>query len=225
MKHSLFCLFFMALLLNMQSQEIVRREIRKGNDIYHIGEYQSAEVCFKNAYGKDHSMSIIPYNLGNSLLRQRKTKEAMAYYEKAQEKAKAPLYKAQIFHNKGVALQSEGQYEQAIKQYENALRNNPKDNQARYNLALCKRQQKEQGRKNNTSDKPQQGNGDQERTQKNEQNKDKEKSKQNQQQQSSISKENAERLLDMSRQEEQEVQRKIKQRQRPQDQSNRDKNW
>lgn len=226
MKLSFFCLLFIIPLLNIQSQETVRKEVRKGNNIYHKGDYQSAETCYKKAYEKAPSTSIIPYNLGNALLRQRKVKEAMTYYEKAQKMAKSPLYKAQIFHNKGVTLQSAGQYDQAIMQYENALRNNPKDDQTRYNLALCKRQQKEQDKKNNTSSKPKQSNENQKKPPKDEQNnKNKDKNKQDQQQQSSISKENAERLLNLSRQEEQEVQRKIKQRQRQPNQSTRDKNW
>ena len=44
-------------------------------------------------------------------------------------------------------------YGEAIKAYEQSLRNNPKDNETRYNLALCKRLQKKQDNKNNQNKK------------------------------------------------------------------------
>lgn len=40
-------------------------------------------------------------------------------------------------------------YGDAIKAYEQALRNNPKDDETRYNLALCKKLQKNDKKDNN----------------------------------------------------------------------------
>lgn len=60
---------------------------------------------------------------------------------------------ALVYHNIGVICQNHRMYGEAIKAYEQSLRNNPKDNETRYNLALCKRLQKKQGNKNNQNKK------------------------------------------------------------------------
>ena len=39
-------------------------------------------------------------------------------------------------------------YSEAINAYQQSLRNNPHDDETRYNLALCKRMQKKQNKKN-----------------------------------------------------------------------------
>ena len=82
-------------------------------------------------------MRLARYNLANTLLFQQKPKEAMKEYEQA---VKLETNKARLsdnYHNMGVILQSQKQYGPAIECYKNALRNDPSDDESRYNLVLC----------------------------------------------------------------------------------------
>ena len=122
-----------------------------------------------------------------------------------------------IFHNMGVILQSSKQLPQCIEAYKEALRNNPHDNETRYNLALAQKQLKDQQQQQQNQNKDQQkqeqkqddkkqNKDQQDQQQQNQQNN----QQQQQQQQNQISKENAEQLLNAVMQDEKNVQEKVK---------------
>ena len=161
------------------------------------------------------------FNLGNSLLMQQKAKEAMEQFESASKVEKDRDKLAQIYHNMGVILQSSKQYPQCIEAYKESLRNNPKDDETRYNLALAQKAVERPNSKN--QDQNQDKNQDQKQNQKDDkkdQNKDqqeqdkKDQQNQNQQQQQQnkdeMSKENAQQLLNAVMQDEKNVQDKVK---------------
>lgn len=180
-------------------------DVKKGNQLYRSKKY----VESIDEYKKVTSPRSV-YNTGNSFLRLYQPKDAMEQYEKALQNEKNPWYKGQIYHNEGVILQAQKKYDLAIECYKNALRNNPKDNHARYNLELCKRLKKEQ--ENNQQDQSQ----NQENTDSNRQEKDQEKqpspsqSSEKGQQQSQLSKDNAEQMLNVAKQAEQQAQDRVK---------------
>lgn len=103
------------------------------------------------------------FNLGNSLLMQQKAKEAMEQFESASKVEKDRDKLAQIYHNMGVILQSSKQYPQCIEAYKESLRNNPKDDETRYNLALAQKLLKDQQQ---NQDQNQDKNQDQKQNQK-----------------------------------------------------------
>mgnify|MGYP000366544071 CR=1 FL=1 len=84
------------------------------------------------------------YNLANALLMQQKAKDAMEQFEAASKVEKDKKKLSQIYHNMGVILQSSKQYPQCIEAYKKALRNNPADDETRYNLALAQKLLKDQ---------------------------------------------------------------------------------
>ena len=109
---------------------------------------------------------------------------------------------------------SGGKIEEAISAYKTALKNNPKDNETRYNLAYAmsqlKKQQQDQNQNQNDNgnDKDQNQNQDNEKQQpKN--NPDK-KEEQPQPQQPQMSKENAQQILEALQQDELDTQEKAK---------------
>ena len=157
------------------------------------------------------------YNLGNSLLMQQKAKEAMEQYEAASRIEKDKNKLAQIYHNMGVILQSSKQLPQCIEAYKQALRNNPKDDETRYNLALAQKQLKDQQQQNQNQDKDQKQDQKQDDKQQNKDQQDQDKKdqqqnnqQQQQQNQNQMSKENAEQLLKAAMQDEKNVQDKVK---------------
>ena len=114
-------------------------------------------------------------------------------------------------------------YKEAIEAYKESLRNNPADNETRYNYVLCKRLQKNQ---NNQNDKQQ--NKDDNKDKKNKDKKQENKDNQQQKQQQSneqMSKDNAEQLLNAAIQEEKATQQRLKKSMQKPQKRNLDKNW
>ena len=197
-------------------QKTVRDYLRSGNKLYQDSLFVKAEVDYRKALEQDPNSTDAMYNLGNSLLMQQKAKEAMEQFEAASriEKDKSKL--AQIYHNMGVILQSSKQYPQCIEAYKQALRNNPKDDETRYNLALAQKllkdQQQQQDQQQNQEQKQDQKQDDkqQNKEQQDQQNKNQQQNQQQQQNKDQMSKENAEQLLNAVMQDEKNVQDKVK---------------
>lgn len=195
--------------------------IRHGNRQYRDSLYTKAQVNYQKAIEKDNSNAVAHYNLGNAQLMQGQPKEAMQSFETAARMQTEKLRAAQAYHNMGVILQSQKQFKEAIQCYQNALRQNPKDDETRYNLALCLHQLKNQNQDDQGGQDNQQGQ-DQQKQEQQKQEQQQQKQQQDQQQeqqpeQPKMSKENAEQLLQAAQQEEKQTQDKVnKAQQRPQ---------
>ena len=125
--------------------------VRSGNKLYRQQRYAEAETEYRKALSKNSRNTQAMYNLGCALLSQQKDSAAIVQLENVGKMEIAKKRKAMVYHNIGVICQGHQMYQQAIEAYRESLRNNPSDNQTRYNLALCQRQMKNQqgGSKNN----------------------------------------------------------------------------
>ncbi len=198
-------------------QKTERDYLRSGNKLYKDSTFVKAEVDYRKALELEPKSTDAMYNLGNSLLMQQKAKEAMEQYEAASRIEKDKNKLAQIYHNMGVILQSSKQLPQCIEAYKQALRNNPKDDETRYNLALAQKQLKDQQQQNQNQNKDQKQDQKQDDKQQNKDQQDQDKKdqqqnnqQQQQQNQNQMSKENAEQLLKAAMQDEKNVQDKVK---------------
>lgn len=199
------------------AQKAERDYIRKGNRAFKDSIYVDAEVDYRKALDANPQSTIARFNLGNTLLWQNKAQEAMNEFADAARIEKDKGRKAQIFHNMGVIFHSTKEYEKAIEMYKEALRNNPSDDETRYNLALAQKMLKDQQQNQQNQDQNQQ---DQQQKQQQEQQQDQQQQQQDQQQQQQpeqkqdeMSKENAEQLLNSVMQDEQNTQDKVKKQQ------------
>ena len=205
-----------------------RQMIRQGNKLYRKGNVAEAEVSYRKAVERNERNPQANYNLGNSLMAQRKDSLAITQLEKAAKLETNPLRRAQAYHNMGVICQQHRMFGEAIEAYKEALRNNPADHETRYNLELCKRQQKEQQQDQNQQNKDNKDNKDKDKQdqQKQEQKQDQQKQDQQQQQQKpQMSKENAEQLLNAAMQEEKQTQERMKKAQQQPQKRRLEKNW
>ena len=225
-KYILFALL-LSLSLGTFAQKAERDYIRKGNRLFKDSVFVDAEVNYRKALEVNPKSTVSMYNLGNTLSQQQKFIDAMEQYVAATqiEKDKAKL--GQIYHNMGVLFQSGKDYQKAVEAYKMSLRNNPKDDETRYNLALAQKLLKDQQQNQQNQDQNQDQNKDQQQKQdqKQDQNKDKQndqkKDDQKDQQQppkpekqdNQMSKENAEQLLNSVMQDEKGVQDKVKKQQ------------
>lgn len=203
----------------VSAQKAERDFIRKGNRFFKDSVYVNAEVNYRKALEVNPQSTVSMFNLGNTLAQQNKLQEAMEQYAAATkiEKNKGDL--AQIYHNMGVIFQSQKDYAKAVEAYKQSLRNNPKDDETRYNLALAQKmlkdqQQQQQNQDQNQEQQQQQQEDKKDQDKDQQQNKDQQQPPQSQQKKDNeMSKENAEQLLNSVMQDEKDVQDKVKKQQ------------
>ena len=203
----------------LAQQKTDRDYLRSGNKLYNDSLFIKAEVDYRKALEVNPKSTDAMFNLANALLMQQKAKEAMEQYQSVSKIEKDKEKLAQIYHNMGVILQSSKQLPQCIEAYKESLRNNPKDDETRYNLALAQKQLKDQQQDQQNQDQQEQQQQKKEE-QEQQQNQDqqeqdqKDQQQQNQQQQqqnkNEMSKENAQQLLNAVMQDEKNVQDKVK---------------
>lgn len=209
-------LLLTAVSVSVSAQKAERDFIRKGNRLFKDSVYVNAEVNYRKALDVNPKSTVSMYNLGNTLTEQNKLEEAMEQYVGATKVEKNKDNLAQIYHNMGVIFQSQKDYAKAVEAYKEFLRNNPKDNETRYNLALAQKLLKDQQQNQNQN---QDQNKQDQQQDKKDQNKQDQQQKQDQQPQQSekkdneMSKENAEQLLNSVMQDEKDVQDKVKKQQ------------
>ena len=214
----------MALLLILvalsTSAQTDRQYIRQGNKFFRSGDFANAEVSYRKALEKNDRNPQAHYNLGNALLSQNKDSAAVAEFEKASKIETDPLLKSQSFHNMGVICQRHEMFGEAIEAYKQSLRLNPHDDETRYNLQLCKHQQK-----NQKQDKQDQQKQDQQKQDQKQDQQKQEQQKQQQPPQPQMSKDNAEQLLNAAMQQEKQTQDRMKKAQQQPRRRQLQKNW
>ena len=203
-----------------------RQLIRQGNKQFRLGNAAEAEVSYRKAVEKNQRNPQANYNLGNALMLQRKDSLAITQLEKAGKLETNPLRRAQSYHNIGVICQQHQLFSEAIEAYKEALRNNPADDETRYNLELCKRQQKQQqNQQNQGNNKQDKQDKDKQDQQKQDQQKQQKQQQDQQKQDQQMSKENAEQLLNAAMQEEKQTQERMKKAQQQPQKRRLEKNW
>lgn len=229
--------------------------IRKGNKFYADSLYEKAEIEYRKALELNPESVDAMYNLGNALFyqipqSQEKGQEAMKQYTTAAKLETDKSRLAQIYHNLGTLMYMAQQYPQSVEAYKESMRNNPYDNETRYNLAkaihMLKQQQQNQENKEQNQEQQQQQKQEQQQQQEEQQNKEQEQ-QQNQQQdnqqqeqqeeqqqqqqqqqqqaEEQISKENAEQILNALMQDEKEIQEKQKKMMQQQRGKTLEKDW
>ena len=210
--------------------------IRKGNQLYADSLFEKAEIEYRKALDLNPSSTDAMYNLGNALFNQipqsnDKGREAMEQYTTAAKLETDKNKLAHIYHNLGTLMYMAQQYPQSVEAYKESLRNNPYDDETRYNLAkamhMLKNQQNQQDQQQEqeNQEQQQQQQQQQQNEQQQQQNQEQDKQQQNEQEQQQqqqesqqqnaqqsdeeISKENAEQMLNAVMQDEREIQEKV----------------
>ena len=224
MRRLIFIFSMLQLFIATANAQADRQHIRQGNKLYRQEKYDKAEVEYQKALAANQRNPQAHYNLGCAMMMQQKDSAAIVQFENAGKLETDKLRKSMVYHNMGWICQKHQMYGEAIEAYKESLRNNPNDDETRYNLALCQRQQKKNQQDQNgggKDDKKQDENKDK-KDQKEQQD------KQNQQQQppkEQMSKENAEQLLNAAMQEEKATQQRMKKAMQHPNRRRLQKNW
>lgn len=223
---TVFIMTVMAIGVSAQSD---RQYIRNGNRLYRQQNFPKAEAEYRKALTQNHTNVQAAYNLGCALMQQQKDSAAIVQFENAGKAETSKLRKSMCYHNIGVICQKHRMFAEAIEAYKESLRNNPSDNETRYNLELCRRQlknqQKDSGGNNNKEKEDKNKDQQKQQSEKQDKNKNDDKQKQQQNQQQKMSKENAEQMLNAAMQEEKATQQKLKSKMQQQQSRKLQNNW
>lgn len=231
--------------------------IRSGNKFYADSLFEKAEVEYRKALEINSASTDALYNLGNALFNQvaqtpAKAGESLDQYKTAAKLETDKARLAQIYHNMGVLLYLGEQYGESVAAYKESMRNNPHDDETRYNLAKAmymnkqqeqqqdkqEQEQEEQQEQKQEQEQQKQEEQQQEQQQQEQQNQQQQQEQQNEQQQEQqqqeaqqqqseeqISKENAEQILNALMQDEKDIQEKQKKMMQQQQGKTLEKDW
>ena len=139
-------------------QDIAKKDLLKqGNRMYKRAEYDRADSLYAQAVALDTTYATGWYNLGNSLYLGGDAAQAQAAWMKSLFNTPQDDQRAPVLYNLGGVEMDKKNYAEAIKLYKDALRRDPSDEQARYNLALAQQLLKDQ-QQNQSQDNQNQNN-------------------------------------------------------------------
>ena len=118
--------------------------IFEGNSIVD-DDFIEAEKKYRLGVSAKQNNVVGSYNLGNAYYKSELYDEAMLRHLEAIKNSVSKLEKHNAYHNIGNTLMQQKRCQEAVSAYKDALRNNPTDNETRYNLALAQECAKEQG--------------------------------------------------------------------------------
>ncbi len=115
----------------------------KANEDFAAKKYADAEANYRISHSKFPRRTVASYNLGNAIYRQNQFSESKIAFANALKTIRTYPQKHKALHNLGNVFMKEKNYSQAVEAYKNALRNNPEDEETRYNYALAKKMLKD----------------------------------------------------------------------------------
>ena len=233
-----------------------KKFIRQGNSSYQAEDYDNSELKYRKALEKKVNSFDAGFNLGDALFKQEKFEEAVIQFDNLTHSETSKENIAKAYHNLGNTLlqskdeQGQPKLQEAVDAYKNALRNNPKDNETRFNLAqaqkMLKQQQQQQkenedqnkdenkdkkdqedqkDKKDENEDKKDEEKDKKDQENKDQENKDKQDQKKKEQEQQQIPKEKAEQMLKALENDEKDLQKKMKMQKVKGQKVNVEKDW
>ena len=149
-------------------QDIAKKDLLKqGNRMYKRAEYDRADSLYAQAVALDTTYATGWYNLGNSLYLGGDAAQAQAAWMKSLFNTPQDDQRAPVLYNLGGVEMDKKNYAEAIKLYKDALRRDPSDEQARYNLALAQQLLKDQQQNQSQNNQNQNNNNNNDNNQNN----------------------------------------------------------
>ena len=165
MMRKLFCIVFWLPLMVVAQGEVRTQQaenyIFEGNEAFDALDGVAAEKNYRRAIATGTKTDIARFNMGATLQQDNYVDEALRAYADVTKTTKERPNKHRTFHNIGNALMQIKDYKGAVEAYKNALRNNPNDDETRYNYALAKKMLEEENQdQDNQEDQDNQDNKD-----------------------------------------------------------------
>ena len=139
MKFNTFWIFVLTAFNLLQAQEgKINNHIYEGNIEVEDGALVAAEKSYRKALSLAPEAPTALHNLGNTHFLAEQYEEASQRFFQTQKFSSSKEDKQKAFHNMGNVFMKKKEYQKAVEAYKNALRNNPFDDETRYNYALAK---------------------------------------------------------------------------------------
>jgi Ca-activated chloride channel homolog len=148
----LLAMIVFAAILPVAKAESLASKNEKGNRLFAQGRFEDAEKAYLEAQGKNPGKPEILYNLGNSLIKQKKCDQGIQSLRQSMSKGDKRI-KANSWYNAGNAFFSMSKFKDSAEAYIQALKLDPSDRDAKHNLelALLKSKQQESQQQNENS--------------------------------------------------------------------------
>ena len=146
--------------------------VRKGNKDSSNGNYNEAEINYRKALDKNPVNSTAQFNLGDAMYQQENYEKAAEVFSASDISKKSSTEKSDIYYNLGNSKLKAGKADEAMAAYKQALRENPSNEDARYNLEYL-RQKQQQNQDQNKDDKQDKDKQDQDKQNQDKQDQDK----------------------------------------------------
>lgn len=130
----------------LAAQKKANNYVYEGNNLIGEDDFVTAEMEYRKAISEQSTSVAGIYNLGNSYIKKGSFEEALYRLDQAAKTSTSKEEKHKAFHNIGNILMQNKKCKEAVEAYKNALRNDPADEETRYNLGLakvCAEQQKD----------------------------------------------------------------------------------
>ena len=215
MKNTLY--IFILLLPFLTNAQNKKTHLRNGNNLYEDSLFNDAEMKYRKSLQKDQDYFTASYNLADAVYKQERFEESSSLFEGLIDNAKTKNEKAKLYHNLGNSLFKQQKLKESIQAYKHALKNNPKDEETRHNLAFAQKMlqqqeenQQEQEENQEKKNEEEKGENQEEKQQQEQRDKQEQKQQEKQQQEKEdMSKEDAEKMLEALQQQEKELQEKM----------------
>lgn len=132
---------------NTEKQKVLKESkefLSKASYEMENDNFSLAEAAYREAIATNPEEDTGKYNLGIAYYDKEMNDVAISRFKQAAVVADTKSDKHKVFHNLGNTFMNEKLYKEAVESYKNALRNNPKDEETRYNYALAKELLEEQ---------------------------------------------------------------------------------
>lgn len=124
---------FSSITLSAMAQR-VNDQIFRGNEKYISKEYTEAMKFYNDALNKESDNAVALYNLGAAHFKNGNLESAKTAFQQTIAHADNKSLQQKAWYNLGVANVQEKNYEEGIKAFKEAVKLDPKDEEARYNL-------------------------------------------------------------------------------------------
>lgn len=138
---------------NKNNHNQLMKYLAEAEKHFEKGEMAMAEAAYRKAISISPDSDLARYNFGNLYIDYKRENEALQNLNEASNASENKPLKHKSLHNQGNILMKKEKYAQAAKIYKEALKNDPSDDETRYNFALAKKLMKNQKQNQNNKDK------------------------------------------------------------------------
>lgn len=116
---------------------------REANRAFQDGDFEQAEMLYREILERNPESPRILFNLGNALAYQGKFDESYEAFQQFREVAGDPAGQAAAEYNMGYLFGEQGNIREALRHFQDAIEIDPGDEDAKFNYELLRRRQQE----------------------------------------------------------------------------------